>query len=60
MSLHLHPHSRLLMRAANALVSLRISAGLLDPLMRSIAIRIKWHYFMSLSYHVYIEIEYYS
>ena len=33
MSLHLHPHSTLCMRAANALVSLRISACSPDPLM---------------------------
>ena len=31
MSLHLHPHSTLCMRAANALVSLRISARSPDP-----------------------------
>ena len=64
MSLHLHPHSTLCMRAANALVSLRISAGSLDTLMLSIAIKIKislcWHYFMNILYHVYIEIEYYQ
>ena len=64
MSLHLHPHSRLCMRAANALVSLRISAGSPDPLMVSIAIQIKvslcWHYFINFLYHVYIEIKYYS
>ena len=45
------------MRAANALVSLRISAGSPDPLMLSIAIKIKislcWHYFMNFLYHVY-------
>ena len=41
MSLHLHPHSMLCMRAANALVSLRVSAGSHDPLMLSIAIKIK-------------------
>ena len=39
MSLYLHPHSTLCMRAANALVSLRISAGSPDPLMLSIAIK---------------------
>ena len=62
MSLHLHPHSTLYMRAANALVSLRISAGSPDPLMPSIAIKIIlcWHYFMSFLYHIYIEIKYYS
>ena len=52
------------MRAANALVSLRISAGSPDTLMLSIAIKIKlslfWHYFMNVLYHVYIEIKYYS
>ena len=52
------------MRATNALVSLRISAGSPDPLMLSIAIKIKisvcWHYFMNFLYHVYIEIKYYS
>ena len=61
MSLHLHPHSTLCMRAANALVSLRISEGSTDPLMLSIAIKIKislcWHYFMNFLYHVYIEIK---
>ena len=62
MSLHLHPHSTLCMRAANALVSLRISARSPDPLMLSIAIKISlcWHYFMNFLYHVYIEIKYYS
>ena len=62
MSLHLHPHSTLCMRAANALVSLRISAGSPDPLMLSIAIKISlcWHYFMNFLYHRYIEIKYYS
>ena len=63
MSLHLHPHSTLCMRVANALVSLRISAGSPDPLMLSIVIKIKnslcWHYFMNFLYHVYIEIKYY-
>ena len=61
MSLHLHLHSRLCMRAENALVSLRISAGSPDPLMLSIAIKIKislwWHYFMNFLYHVYIELK---
>ena len=60
MSLHLHLHSRL----CNALVSLLISAGSHDPLMLSIAIKIKIllysHYFMNFLYHVYIEIKYYS
>ena len=53
MSLHLHTHSMLCMRAANALVSLRISAGSPDPLMLSIAIKISlcWHYFMNFLYH---------
>ena len=59
--------SRLCMRAANALVSLRISAGSPDPLMLSIAIKIKisicWHYFMNFLYmylyHGYTEIKYY-
>ena len=62
MSLHQHPHSTLCMRAANALVSLRISAGSPDPLMLSIAIKISlcWHYFMNFLYHIYIEIKYYS
>ena len=62
MSLHLHPHSTLCMRAANALVSLRISACSPDPLMLSIAIKISqcWHYFMKFLYHIYIEIKYYS
>ena len=64
MSLHLHPHTTLCMPAANALVSLRISAGLHDPLMLRFAIKIKislcWHYFMNFLYHVYIEIKYYS
>ena len=57
MSLHLHSHSTLCMRAANALVSLRISACSPDPLMLSIAIKISlcWHYFMNFLYHVYIE-----
>ena len=41
MSLRLHPHSTLCMRAANALLSLRISAGSPDSLMLSIAIKIK-------------------
>ena len=41
MSLHLHPNSTLCMRAANVLVSLRISAASHDPLMLSIAIKIK-------------------
>ena len=41
MSLHLHPHSTLCMRAANTLVRLHISAGLPDRLMLSIAIKIK-------------------
>ena len=63
-SLHLHPHSRLCMRAANALVSLRITAGSPDPLMLSIELKIKislcWHYFMNFLCHVYIEIKYYS
>ena len=60
MSLHLH--STLCMRAANALVSLRISAGSPDPLMLSIAIKISlcWHYFMNFLYHIYIEIKYNS
>ena len=44
MSLYLHPHSTLCMRAANALVSLRIFAGSPDPLMLSIAIKIKKTY----------------
>ena len=44
MSLNLHQHSTLCMRAANALVSLRISAGSHDPLMLSIAIKSKSHY----------------
>ena len=50
------------MRAANALVSLRISACSPDPLMLSIAIKISlcWHYFMNFLYHIYIEIKYYS
>ena len=50
------------MRAANALVSLRISACSPDPLMLSIAIKISlcWHYFMNFLYHVYIEMKYYS
>ena len=62
MSLHLHPHSTLCMRAANALVGLRISARSPDPLMLSIAIKISlcWHYFMNFLYHIYIEIKYYS
>ena len=51
MSLHLHQHSALCMRAANALVSLRISASSLEPLMLSIAIEIEislcWHYLMN-------------
>ena len=44
MSLHLHPQSTLCMRAANALVSLNISAGSHDPLMLSIAKKSKSHY----------------
>ena len=44
------------MRVANALVSLHISAGSNDPLMLSIAIKIKislcWHYFMNFLYHI--------
>ena len=64
MSRHLHPHSTLCTPAANALVSLRISAGSPDSLMLSIAIKIKislcWHYFMNFLYHVYVEIKYYS
>ena len=64
MRLHLHPHSKLCIRVTNALVSLRISAGLPDPLMLNIAIKIKisrcWHYFMYFLYHVYVEIKYYS
>ena len=62
MSLHLHPNSTLCMRAANALVSLRISACSSDPLMLSIAIKVSlcWHYFMNFLYHIYIEIKYYS
>ena len=44
MSLHLHPHSTLCMRAENALVSLRISAGSPDPFVLSIAITSKSHY----------------
>ena len=50
------------MRAANALVSLCISACSPDPLMLSIAIKISlcWHYFMNFLYHVYIEIKFYS
>ena len=62
MSLHLHTHSTLCMRAANALVSLLISAGSPDPLMLSIAIKISlcWHYFMDFLCHIYIEIKYYS
>ena len=65
MNLHLHPHSRMCLRAANALVSLRISAGSHDLLMLSIAIKIKislcWHYFMNF-YIMYtcIEVKYYS
>ena len=63
MSLHLNPHSMLCMRVANALVSLRISAGSPDPLMLCIVIEIKyslcWHYFINFLYHVYIEIKYY-
>ena len=45
------------MQAANALVSLRISACSPDPLMLSIAIKISlcWHYFMNFLYHIYIE-----
>ena len=60
-SLHLHPHSTLCMRTANALVSLRVSACSPDPLMLSIAIKISlcWHYFMNFLYHVYIEIKHY-
>ena len=62
MSLHIHPHSTLCMRAAKALVSLRISASSHDPLMLSIAIKIKislcWHYFMNFLYHVCIEVKY--
>ena len=64
MSLHLHPHSTLCMQAAKALVSLRISASSSDPLMLSIAIKIKislcWHYLMNFLYQVYIEIKYFS
>ena len=64
MSLYLHPHIMLCMRAAIAMVSLRISAGSPDPLMLSIAIQIKiplcWHYFMYFLYQVYIEVKYYS
>ena len=64
MSLHLPSHSTLCMRAANALVSLRISAGSHIPLMLSIAIKIKislcLHYFINFLYHVCIEIKYYS
>ena len=62
MSLHLHPHSTLCMRAAIALVSLRISACSPDPLMLSIAIKISlcWHYFLNFLNHIYIEIKYYS
>ena len=63
MSLYVYPHSTLCMRAANALVSLRIYAGSPDPLMLSIATKIKnlicLHYFINFLYHVYIEIKYY-
>ena len=63
MSLHLRPHSTLCMRAANALVSLRISAGSPDPLMLRIVIKIKKKLtmlalFYDFFYHVYIEIKY--
>ena len=54
MSLHLHPHSRLCMRAANALVSLRISAGSPDPLMLSIAIKIQNLTMLALFYDFFI------
>ena len=61
MNFLLHPHSTMCMRAANALVSLRISAGLPDPLILSILIKIKnslcWHYFMNFLDHEYIEIK---
>ena len=64
MSLHLHPHSTLCVRAENALVSLRISAGSPDPLMLSIAIKLKislcWKNFMNFLYHVYIERKYFN
>ena len=62
MSLHLHPHSTLCMRAANALVSLRISACSPDTLILSIVIKISlcWHYFINFLYQIYIEIKYYS
>ena len=51
------------MRAENALVSLRISAGSPDPLMLSVAINqnlTMLALFMNCLYHVYIEIKYNS